>query len=76
MKENQQKGANDPNVSRGTVQIEALEHKDIKGKKTYYLKVWNEKKEYFINVGKTTFETVKEITDEIKPNMGDNSQPH
>lgn len=48
-------------IKKKTVQAEAIEHTAVTGKKLYYLKVWNENGEYFINVGDKTFNEVTKL---------------
>lgn len=43
------------------MKVEPLEHTDVRGNKMYYLKISNNGKEYLMNVGKKTFDTVTEM---------------
>lgn len=41
--------------------IEVLKHKDVRGKELYYMNIKSGSKEYFMNVGKQTYDTVREM---------------
>lgn len=51
------------------MKFEALEHTDVRGSKLYYLKLTNNGKEFLINVGKKTFETVQDMTGVKQPEL-------
>lgn len=40
---------------------EAIVHKDVLGKELYYVKISNGEHSHLINVGKTTYDKVKEL---------------
>lgn len=42
-------------------QTTAITHKDVKGKELYYLKVSNGSNEVLVNVGKSTYDKVREL---------------
>lgn len=44
--------------------IEAIRHKDVKGKEMLYVLLTNKEQEVFINVGKKTFEAVEKLMSE------------
>lgn len=47
------------------MKVEVLKHTDVRGKELEYLKITNEKtgKNVLINVGKKTYDSVKELTE-------------
>ncbi len=53
-----EKAGTEKTAKKKVVKVEAIEHKQVTGKVLYYLKVWNEDGEYFINVGDKTYKEV------------------
>lgn len=50
-----------------TLNVQAIEHTDIRGKKQKYIIIGDVNKNVVINVGEKTFNSVKEITEEHTP---------
>lgn len=51
------------------MQVETIEFKDVRGKELLYLKITSNQKEVLINVGKKTFDSVKELETPKQPEI-------
>lgn len=49
-----------------TTTVEAIRHKDVKGKETLYVKITGISGEHYINVGQKTFDAVESIMKDQK----------
>lgn len=47
-------------------EVQAIAHKDVKGKEQLYLKIGNETDNVVINIGKKTFDAVNNLTEKDK----------
>lgn len=48
-------------MDKRVVTATAVEHTDVRGKTTLFVKLENGKQSYFVNVGQRTFDTVREM---------------